>query len=61
MQRSQAEAKRAAFLNPEEKEGEKSERDLSRQRLSFEMGSTLSLQGLCKIPLSQLTSFQLSS
>jgi len=32
MQRSQAEAKRAAFLNPEEKEGEKSERDLSRQR-----------------------------
>jgi len=27
--------------------------------LSFEMGSTLSLQGLCKIPLSQLTSFQL--
>jgi len=32
MQRSQAEVKRAAFLNPEEKEGEKSERDLSRQR-----------------------------
>ena len=31
MQRSQAEAKRAAFLNPEEKEGEKSERDLSGQ------------------------------
>ena len=27
--------------------------------LSFEMGSTLSLQGLCKIPLSQLPSFQL--
>ena len=32
MQRSQAEAKRAAFLNPEEQEGEKSERDLSTQR-----------------------------
>ena len=27
--------------------------------LSFEMGSTLSLQWLCKIPFSQLTSFQL--
>jgi len=43
MQRSQAEAKRAAFLNPEEKEGEKSEKDLSRQRggggLQFSRGA----------------------